>query len=92
MIESFRHKGLKRLFEADDRSKLAPEMVPRIRLLLSTLHAAQSIEGMDVPNFRLHPLKGKLKGFRAVTVRANWRIIFRLEAGKALDVDLVDYH
>ena len=92
MIESFRHKGLKRFFEVDDRSKLAAEMVPRIRLLLSTLDAAQSIEGMNVPNFRLHPLKGKLKGFWAATVRANWRIIFRFEDGKALDVDLVDYH
>lgn len=47
---------------------------------------------MDLPPFRLHPLKGDLRGFWAVTVRANWRIIFRFENGDAYDVDLVDYH
>ena len=47
---------------------------------------------MNRPSFRLHRLKGKLKGFWAVTVRANWRIIFRFKDGKAFDVDLVDYH
>lgn len=92
MIESFRHKGLRLLFEKDDGSKLPPDMLARINLILSTLQAAQEIEGMDVPTFKLHQLKGDLKGFYAVTVRANWRIIFQFEYGKALDVDFVDYH
>ena len=47
---------------------------------------------MALPSFRLHALTGSLRGFWAVTVRANWRIIFRFEDGKARDVDLVDYH
>jgi len=47
---------------------------------------------MDIPTFRLHPLKGKLPGFFSVTVRANWRIIFRFEGGEAFDLDFVDYH
>ena len=64
----------------------------RIRLILSALHAAQEIEAMDIPTFRLHPLKGKLQGFFSVTVRANWRIIFRFEGGEAFDIDFVDYH
>lgn len=92
MIESFRHKGLRRLFEADDRSKLPPDMVERIRDILATLDAATTIEGMNRPSLRLHPLKGALKGFWAVTVRANWRIIFRFAEGKAFDIDFVDYH
>ena len=92
MIKSFRHKGLRRLFEDDDGSKLPPDMLQRIRLTLSTLHAAQEIEGLDVPTFRLHILKGELKGFYSVTVRANWRIVFRFEDGQAFDVDFVDYH
>jgi proteic killer suppression protein len=92
MIRNFRHKGLQRLFEHDDGSKLPPDMVARIRLILSVLDAAQEIEGMDIPNFHLHSLKGKLKRFFSVTVRANWRIIFRLEGGEAFDVDFVDYH
>jgi toxin HigB-1 len=92
MIKTFRHKGLRRFFEDDDGSKLPPDMLQRIRLILSTLHAAQEIEGMNVPTFRLHSLKGELKGFYSVTVRTNWRIIFRFEDGDVFDVDFVDYH
>ena len=92
MIKSFRHKGLRRFFEEDDGSKLQPDLLNRISLILSTLHAAQEIEGVNVPTFRLHILKGDLKGFFAVTVRANWRIIFRFEDGDAFDVDFIDYH
>lgn len=92
MIESFRHKGLRLLFAKGDASKLPADMVARIRLILSVLHAAQEIEGMDVPSFKLHQLKGDLKGSYAVTVRANWRIVFRFDAENAYDVDFVDYH
>ena len=92
MIKKFRHKGLRLFFEGDDGSKLPPEMLDRIRLILSTLHAAQEIEGMNVPGFNLHPLKRDLKGFLSVTVRANWRIIFKFEDGNAFDVDFIDYH
>jgi proteic killer suppression protein len=46
---------------------------------------------MDLPGLRLHPLKGRMKGFWAVTVRANWRVIFRFDRD-AEDVDYVDYH
>jgi proteic killer suppression protein len=92
MIVSFRHKGLKQFFERNDRKLLQANMVERIALILTTLHAAQKIEGMRLPSFRLHPLKGELAGFWSVTVRANWRIIFRFEGGEAFDVDLVDYH
>ena len=67
-------------------------MRARFRQILAALDATDGIEGMDLPTFRLHPLKGELKGFWAVTVRANWRVIFRFDDGRALDVDLVDYH
>lgn len=92
MIKGVRHKGLRRFIEHDDRSKLPPEMVERIRNILTALSDASRIEEMDIPPFRLHALKGDLKGFYAVTVRANWRIIFRFEDGDAFDVDFVDYH
>jgi toxin HigB-1 len=92
MIKSFRHKGLRQLFENDEGSKLPPDMLVRIRIILSALHAAEDIAGMNIPTFRLHALKGDLKGSFAVTVRANWRIIFRFEDGNAFDVDFVDYH
>ncbi|MBI4763088.1 MAG: type II toxin-antitoxin system RelE/ParE family toxin [Deltaproteobacteria bacterium] len=92
MIKSFRHKGLRRLFENDDGSKFPPDMLDHIKLILSTLQASEEIEGMNVSTFHLHSLKGVLKGRYAVTVRANWRIIFRFENGNAFDVDFVDYH
>lgn len=92
MIEGFRHRGLKRLFENDDRSKVPAEYVGRLRSILAALDAAGRVDDMDIHTFRLHALKGDLKGFWAVTVRANWRVIFRFSRGKATDVDLVDYH
>ena len=92
MIESFRHKGLKRLYEDDDRSKLPADMADRLRRILAALDAATTIEAVDQPTFRLHPLKGELKGFWAVTVRSNWRVIFRFEDGGVFDVDFIDYH
>jgi proteic killer suppression protein len=92
MIGSFRHKGLRRFFEENDRSKLPFEMIERVRDLLTALNGAAAIEELNRPSFRLHALKGELKGQWAATVRANWRITFRFEDGQALDVDLVDYH
>jgi proteic killer suppression protein len=92
MIESIRHKGLRRFYESDDRKLLPPDMVERIRNILTALEAAETIEALSLPSFRLHALKGELKGFWAITVRANWRIIFRFAKGNASDVDFVDYH
>jgi proteic killer suppression protein len=92
MIGSFRHRGLRRLYDDDDASRIAPEHVARIRLILAALDAAQKPEDMNIHTFRLHALRGDLKGFWAVTVRANWRIIFRFTEGEARDVDLLDYH
>ena len=92
MIDSIRHKGLRLLFERDDPAKVSPEYAARLRLILSVLDAVENIEEMDQPTFHLHALKGRLKGFWAVTVRANWRVIFRFADGRASDLDFIDYH
>jgi proteic killer suppression protein len=92
MIDSFRHKGLRQLFENDNPRGLNAEHVRKIRQILTVRHAAQSVAALDMSTFRLHPLKGDLQGFWSIMVRANWRIIFRFEDGSAFDVDLVDYH
>ena len=84
-------QGTEAAFEQDDPSGVNPEHVARLSNILATLHAAPTVAHMDLPGFRLHALKGELKGFWAVTVRANWRVIFRFDAG-AEDVDYVDYH
>ena len=64
----------------------------KIRRILARLEEASEVGNMDLPGFRLHPLKGDLAGFWSVTVSGNWRVIFRFEAGRASDVDLIDYH
>jgi proteic killer suppression protein len=91
VIRSIRHKGLKRLFEEDDPRGVNPEHVEELRDILATLDAAPTIAHMNQPKLRLHPLKGQMKGFWSVTVRANWRVIFRFD-GDAEEVDYVDYH
>ncbi len=92
MIRSIRHRGLKRLFEDDDRSKLRPDLVDKISRLLARLNAAVTIDDMKVEGLGLHRLSGDLKGFWSVTVSRNWRLIFRFEGGDAFDVDFIDYH
>jgi toxin HigB-1 len=92
VIRSIRHKGLKRLYEDDDPRGVITEHTVKLRDILTRLDAAVTVNDLDLPGFRLHSLKGDFKGFWAVTVRANWRVIFRLTEGDALDVDYVDYH
>ena len=92
MIRSIRHKGLRRLFEDDDTRGIIADHAERLRDALARLNAAGNAADMDLPGFRLHPLKGALKGFWAVTVRANWRVIYHFVDGDAHDVDYVDYH
>ena len=92
MIQSVRHKGLKRFIEDDDRSKLPADMLDRIQNMLTALNDATAIEDLERPSYRLHQLKGDLKGHYAITVHANWRLTFRFEDGEVLDLDFVDYH
>jgi proteic killer suppression protein len=92
VIRSIRHKGLKRLYEDDDPRGVIVEHAEKLRDILARLEAAGEVSDLDLPGFRLHSLRGELKGFWAVTVRANWRVIFRFTDGEAMDVDYVDYH
>lgn len=92
MIDSFKHRGLKRLYELGDESRINPQHLAKIRDILSVLDVTKEIEAMNLATFRLHPLTGNLDGFWSITVRANWRLIFRFDNGKASDVDLIDYH
>ena len=92
MIDSFKHRGLKRLYELGDESRINPQHLAKIRDILSVLDIAKEIEAMNLATFGLHPLKGNLDGFWSVTVRANWRVIFRFDNGNVSDVDLIDYH
>ncbi|MGD0672422.1 MAG: type II toxin-antitoxin system RelE/ParE family toxin [Candidatus Binatus sp.] len=92
-IRSIRHRGLRRLYRSGDSRDLPAALVEKISdILLAIDEAAHPDEVGLFPGWRLHPLKGDLKGFWSVTVSGNWRVIFRLEAGDAFDLDFVDYH
>lgn len=92
MIVSFRHKGLKILYEKGDRRRVSADYADKVERILARLDEATEPGSMDLPGFRLHPLKGDLAGFWSVSVSGNWRIVFRFDGAKACEVDLVDYH
>lgn len=92
MIRSIKHRGLKRLFEDGDGRGIRPDLVETVERILTVLDEAAAPQALSLPRYRLHPLKGELKGLWSVIVRSNWRIVFRFERTHAFDVELVDYH
>ena len=92
MIESFKHRGLKPFLPSRRPQPSGRRYGKQGRTHPDAAEAADRAEALDLPGLAFHPLKGDLKGFYAVTVRANWRIIYRFENGTAYDVELIDYH
>ena len=90
MIASIRRKGLRRLHETDDHRGVLAHHAEKLRRVLARLEASKSVADMDLPGYRLHPLKGDMAGFHAIN--GNWRVIFRFQNSNAMDVDYVDYH
>ncbi|TFF34814.1 type II toxin-antitoxin system RelE/ParE family toxin [Mucilaginibacter psychrotolerans] len=91
MIVTIRHKGLRLYYERGDSSKLQPQHVSKIRLILTRLQAAKSITDVNIPGYGLHQLSGELKGFWAIKVDKNYRIIFQFINEDAHEVDYLDY-
>ncbi|HEX3537759.1 MAG TPA: type II toxin-antitoxin system RelE/ParE family toxin [Stellaceae bacterium] len=92
MIRSFRHRGLKGLYDGRTARRGAPEHVQKLRDILAVLDRSRMPEDMNLPGFRLHQLRGELRGYWAVSVSGNWRVTFRFEEGEVVDVDYLDYH
>jgi proteic killer suppression protein len=92
VIQSFRHKGLRKFFESGIAAGIQPHHGKRLRMLLVALDTAQSVEDMNVPGFRLHPLKGADRGRWSVWVNGNWRLTFEFRDGHAYVLDYEDYH
>ncbi len=94
-LAGFRHKGLRQLYEDDNSKALSIATVDKLRKVLFALETAQDLEQVGrFPGWKLHPLKGDLKGFWSLTVTGNWRVIFRYDevTNTASDIDLTDYH
>lgn len=92
MIQSFKRKGLRQLFEKGTAKGIRADHVTKVENILAVLNRARRPSDVDLPGFGLHALKGNLKGFWSITVRANWRIVFRFKGGDVYDVDMLDYH
>lgn len=92
MIKTFRHKGLRRLYETGITSGVQANHAKRLRLQLTALDTAQAIEDMDIPGFRLHPLKGEMRGRWSITVNGNWHITFEFQDGNAYVLDYEECH
>ena len=92
MIQKFKHKGLKQLFESGKASGVNPKHLTRLRYVLALLETAETIEDMDLPGLNLHKLKGRRAGTWAGKISGNWRVTFKLRKGEAVDVNYEDYH
>ena len=92
MIKSFRHKGLRKLFEMGNITGVQASHAKRLRMQLAALETAQTVDDMDLPGFALHPLKGEMRGRWAISVNGNWRLTFEFQDGNAYVLDYEDYH
>jgi len=92
MITSFRHKGLRVFFETGNTRGIRAEHAARLARILSFLDRAAIPDDVDLPGWRLHPLKGALAGFWSITVNSNWRVVFRFVGSDVELIDYLDYH
>jgi|TARA_B100000315_G_scaffold224899_1_gene230752 proteic killer suppression protein len=83
---------LKTLYDGGRAAKVAPAHIAKLDRILTVLDRSSGPDGMNLPGFQLHPLRGALRGHYAVSVSGNWRVTFRFEDGHAVDVDYLDYH
>lgn len=92
MIKSFRHKGLKKFYESGSASGIQPQHAKRLRMQLAALDTAITIEDMNIPGFKLHPLQGSEKGRWSIWVNGNWRVTFEFHDSHVYILDYEDYH
>jgi proteic killer suppression protein len=92
VIKSFKHKGLRRYYETGSKSGIQAKHAARLRLQLAALDTSRVIDDMDVPGYRLHPLKGRAKSRWSIWVSGNWRLTFEFRDGNAYVLDYEDYH
>jgi len=92
MIKSFKHKGLEQFYESGTTRGIQSSHAQKLRMQLAALDTAQVIEDLDIPGYRLHPLKGNRKGIWSITVNGNWRITFEFNEGNVYIVNYEDYH
>jgi proteic killer suppression protein len=92
MITSFKHKGLRELFENGKSKRIPADFASRLLRQMDAINQADTIEQLNFPGYDLHELKGERAGSWAMKVNKNWRLTFRFAGSDAADLDLEDYH
>ena len=92
MIVSFRHKGLDALYRTGATRGVQAAHAPKLLRILAALDAASAPPELDLPSYKLHPLKGNQKGTWSIWVNGNWRVTFRFVGADVELVDYLDYH
>jgi proteic killer suppression protein len=92
MIVSFRHKGLEAFYQMGSARGIQAAHAAKLARILAALDAASTPDELNLPTFKLHPLKGKLKGYWSIWVNGNWRVTFRFAGPHIEMVDYLDYH
>jgi len=92
MIKTFKHKGLKLYYETGSTRGIQTKHAGRLRMQLAALDSAMEVSDLDIPGYKLHPLKGDRKGILGISVSGNWRLIFEFRDGHAYLLDYEDYH
>jgi proteic killer suppression protein len=92
MIKSFKHKGLEKFYSKGTTAGIQAKHAKKLRMQLAALDTAQLIDDLDIPGYRLHPLKGQREGIWSITVSANWRLTFEFSGGNVHILDYEDYH
>ena len=92
MIKSFKHKGLEQFYRKGTTKGVQSDHVGKLRMQLAVLDTATDINDIDVPGYRLHPLKGKMKKRWSITVNGNWRLTFEYIDGNVYILNYEDYH
>ena len=95
IVRSFRHRGLRQLFETDSSRLLKQDLVERVRGILAALAMAETMEDFirqAAPGWRVHRLSGTRRNEWRVSVSGNWRITFEERNGAIKRLNLEDYH
>jgi toxin HigB-1 len=92
MIKTFKHKGLKLYYETGSARGIQNKHASRLRMQLAALDSAMEVSDLDIPGYKLHPLKGDRKGIWAISVSGNWRLTFEFRDGHTYLLDYEDYH
>ena len=92
MIKSFNHKGLRKFFESGSVAGIQPKHAKLLKMQLVALDTATTLDDMNIPGFKLHPLGGDEKNRWSIWVNGNWRVTFEFHDGHVFVLDYEDYH